>query len=100
MFRCKMLRMVSAGCNSILPCANRLEQAAAKITAIMSDKRFMIASSPQESCDLPVNSEKCNDRAMSASPREDIPSNLEWVLSQIAEAAKKSGRSLDDIELV
>jgi pyridoxal phosphate enzyme (YggS family) len=37
---------------------------------------------------------------MSASPREDIPSNLEWVLSQIAEAAKKSGRSLDDIELV
>jgi PLP dependent protein len=37
---------------------------------------------------------------MSASPGEDIPSNLERIRSQIADAAKKSGRSLDDIELV
>ena len=37
---------------------------------------------------------------MSASPGEDIPSNLERIRSRIADAAKKSGRSLDDIELV
>ena len=37
---------------------------------------------------------------MSARPSDDIPSNLERVRSQIADAAKKSGRSLDDIELV
>jgi len=37
---------------------------------------------------------------MSASPGEDIPSNLERIRSQIADAAKKSGRSLDNIELV
>jgi pyridoxal phosphate enzyme (YggS family) len=37
---------------------------------------------------------------MSASPGEDIPSNLERVRSQIANAAKKSGRSLNEIELV
>src|SRR5437763_2708603 len=37
---------------------------------------------------------------MSASPGEDIPSNLEQIRSQITDAAKKSGRSLDDIELV
>lgn len=60
----------------------------------------MIASSLQEPRDLPVNSEKCNDRAMSASPGQDIPSNLERVRSQIADAAKKSGRSLNEIELV
>jgi PLP dependent protein len=37
---------------------------------------------------------------MSATPGEDILSNLERVRSQIADAAKKSGRSLNDIELV
>ena len=37
---------------------------------------------------------------MSASRGEDISSNLERIRSQIADAAKKSGRSLNDIELV
>jgi PLP dependent protein len=37
---------------------------------------------------------------MSARLSDDIPSNLERIRSQIADAAKKSGRSLDDIELV
>ena len=37
---------------------------------------------------------------MSASPGEDIPSNLERVRLQIADATKKSGRSLNHIELV
>jgi len=31
---------------------------------------------------------------------QDVPSNLERVRSQIADAAKKSGRSLDEIELI
>jgi pyridoxal phosphate enzyme (YggS family) len=37
---------------------------------------------------------------MSTSPSDDIPANLEQIRSQISEAAKKSGRSPDDIELV
>jgi pyridoxal phosphate enzyme (YggS family) len=37
---------------------------------------------------------------MSANPGGDIPSNLERVRSQIADAAKKSGRSFNEIELV
>jgi PLP dependent protein len=60
----------------------------------------MIASSAREPRDLPVNSEKCNDRTMSASAGTDVPSNLERVRLQIADAAAKSGRSLDEIKLV
>ena len=37
---------------------------------------------------------------MNASPSEDILSNLERVRSQIADAAKKSGRSIGEIELI
>lgn len=37
---------------------------------------------------------------MSASPGEDILSNLERVRSEIADAAKKSGRALKEVELV
>ena len=37
---------------------------------------------------------------MSASPGGDIPSNLERVRSQIADATRKSGRSPNEIELV
>jgi hypothetical protein len=40
--RCRIVRMVSLGCNSILLWANKSEQTKARATVSRSDRRFMI----------------------------------------------------------
>ena len=124
-FFSRMLRIVSLGWRSILPWAERLEQAKARRQAMRREERFMVVLfCPRNGR---MASENVATRLWRAGigrptapwlqPRaefkplaggapalqfcmEPIGENLERVRAQIAEAAKKSGRSMDEIELV
>jgi hypothetical protein len=113
--------MVSLVWRSILPCAKRFVHANAKSKAVRSEKRFISFSSAELRVGLRANNRRATvslilrritdpgyseeqDLAGGAPAlqflMENVAENLERVQTQIAEAARKSGRSASDIELV